>query len=80
MRLSGPHGTLGLDAGIARAVSLTDAATTVPATLAAPFRKLRRSIGEAAKPSLFAFVDSDIGILRFSLSQHNWYLFSGLLD
>jgi len=43
MRLLGPHGTPGLDAGVARAVSLTNAATTVPAALAAPLRKSRRS-------------------------------------
>ena len=79
MRLLGSHGTPGLDIGAARAVSLTDATATVPAALAAPLRKSRRSIGEAAKPSLFALVDSDIGILLFELSQRNWYLFSGLL-
>ncbi len=79
MRLLGSHGTPGLDAGFARVFSLTDAPTTVPAAVAAPFRKSRRSIGEADKLSLFTFVDTDIGILLFELSQRNWYLFSGLL-
>jgi len=79
MRLSGPHGTLGLDAGAARAVSPADAASTVPAAPAAPLRKPRRSIGHADEFLLFTFVDSDIEVLRFELSQRHRHLLSDLI-